>query len=451
MIRLRPALVTAALVVGLAAALYRIISPDPDRHEAVARELRDSHAWLSRSDETLSINAIVDLSLTMQPFVSSQYADLLNAIDTKLADRIRWFGFGTARRGGKQDIDPLDLKSLTDPGSYVRLNNDYAAVFDSLSEDGEYILIADGVQSDTNDTVQMLGRIVRALGGWLDKGGNLKVLIARLPYQGTYYPEGATCRETRRNYDCANRPLLIFLLARSERGLTDLQNALGSIGEFSAEVDMGQTLFLDPIRRGKDLPKTVRERMKRDGFPKSAFRFQHEHSVDGKHLIPFYNILQGTIDDNGYYPLTFRLNAGASGLSADDMYEMSRSLRPKAEVLGFQATDTSISLVSMPATVDEVSYRVYADSSGGSLAALYFVVPVRLPPHSKTDGVALRVTMRLSIAGAQFVVPADISTTDDCDPSNCPRTLNLQPLIGAIVREHYSFGRAILLADWPQQ
>jgi hypothetical protein len=49
---------------------------------------------------------------------------------------------------------------------------------------------------------------------------------------------------------------------------------------------------------------------------------------------------------------------------------------------------------------------------------------------------------------ANSLVPAGYTTASDCDAAACGRTLNLAPLLGAILRDDYVPARVLLLTEW---
>ena len=69
-------------------------------------------------------------------------------------------------------------------------------------------------------------------------------------------------------------------------------------------------------------------------------------------------------------------------------------------------------------------------------------------PDTPPTRVASLLTLGVSPAGANTVIPDSYSTRRDDRPAKCSRTLNLQRTIGAVLREHYVLGRALLVTEW---
>ncbi len=149
---------------------------------------------------------------------------------------------------------------------------------------------------------------------------------------------------------------------------------------------------------------------------------------------------------SGYVPLRFRLTPAADeepwrSLAPDDRRAFLESLRPQVRAWAVRSRRDSTWLEAFEPDIFQPT--VAADSAG----TLVVTVPVRKPTLKGVRHFAWLVSL-VPYQTATRLVPAGLSTPDDCSPEACNQTLNLAQLLGAIVRDDYAPARTVLLTEW---
>jgi len=110
------------------------------------------------------------------------------------------FGTGSEKSGGVSEIRRSFGRSPpTEPGQYMLLNNNYAALIGELcaakAAGRIFLVVTDGVQSneDRNEN-SLMGRTAAAMKKWLEMGGCLEVRILTAPCKGKYFSEELRAR-----------------------------------------------------------------------------------------------------------------------------------------------------------------------------------------------------------------------------------------------------------------
>jgi hypothetical protein len=129
------------------------------------------------------------------------------------------------------------------------------------------------------------------------------------------------------------------------------------------------------------------------------------------------------------------------------MDRVAESLEPsfqhwRIDTLSVERESTTLTPTSGPTILDAASEPA-PEPMRASLSAT-----VQHSPDAPRERIASLLTIGLSSAGANTVVPDRFSTRRDDRPSACSQTLNLQRTMGAILREHYVVGRTLLVTEW---
>lgn len=396
-----------------------------------------------------SVDVYVDLSKTMSPFAhqrTSIYYQIIYQLHNRLAGQISIHGFGFAPGDSVQTIKELAAPvALLQRSTYDRLNNDYAHLFTGFDDiSTTRIVLTDGVQSNRGAAGERAAYagIVEAARAWLQKGGFFAVMLYRSDYDGTYYPESPVCAGTSVSYSC-RRPLLAFVFAPSPETLNQLLHELGTDLAPQHIIRVGgNDLSLHPLanqflessagRRGKPLLRDL-----------TAMPLQNYVPV------PTGLVSAQAVDNNGYIPLQFDLRLASNAtywraLPSEQLRQFLSSL--KLDVRAWETDPRSDSLRLSPIEVGRqgVTVDVLETSAQDSVVAR-ITVQVRKPADSKMRHFAWLFS--LQTADGDALIPADFSTDVDCTREQCPLTLNLRPLLGAILRD-YTPGRLLLITEW---
>jgi hypothetical protein len=474
--RLRPALAVPRRVFPTAllaaVALAGCGGPEPDV-SAVARAVVAAHPAAAAGLQTAEpgplgpVEVYVDRSLTMRPYLAAgatgRFRTLLEQLHNELGGDATFHGFGVAPGADSQTAEPLAVGRLLDAAAYDRVNNDYAALFGALTAgatDGApptRVVVTDGVQSDAAEG-GLYGRIVAAARAHLARGGLFAALVYRAGYDGTYFPEGAACAGRRLQMACADRPLVLFVLAPSRGALDGLLAALGPAAQPEAVVQAGgsdaRLVPLAEVTPGAPpAPEGARARRPR---PVELLDALEEVAVQGFRDVPVARVRARSADAQGFVPLTFDLQfadaAPWARLPAEEQAAFLRTLRPQLRAWAYDPQADSLALDSAAVFVrtDSARVEVQADSAGGA-PRVRVVVPVRRPTVGGAAAEARHFAWVLSLVpyqSAQRLVPPGLSTADDCAAGACGQTLNLAPLLGAVLKDTYVPARLLFLTEW---
>jgi len=404
----------------------------------------------SKSGDGLrSFKVFVDRTLSMKPFVGeeeSSYDRMIRILDNVFATRSSFYGFGYRTQEGDQYADPISAVQLQDPSTYQWVNNDYADIFSSFNsvEDTTRLVISDGVQSDVGGG-ERFRRIVKSIGNWIDRGGVFAVLAYRAPYRGTYYHEVPEPGQI--EYECSDRPFYVFGFLPSVDAFGDLSSVLADegftpvhqvlIGEAAAKVSPRQ----------RSLPERQRERGSRllNGFK--------DYGGEGDLSNVYYGrpILHG---GNANVRVDASVNLQGfpwKGLSDQELERVLGTAEPSVRswsvnsVLADTASTHSLGTIRIGSS--EAEARILSSSDSSWMAG----VQIPLSQRPRKDGrqlMASVLSLNPSPTGATRLIPSDLSTRRDNRASACNSTLNLRPMLGSVLRQHYVIGRTMLVTDW---
>jgi len=308
-------------------------------------------------------------------------------------------------------------------------------------------VITDGVESDPEGGPRF-GRIVGAADRWVRAGGVFAAFLYRAPYAGTYFSEGAACPRGTLALACADRPLVAFVFAPTAEHVAQLAASVGADLQPAHVVRIGG--------RDADLVPVAEVAVEGERRPLQILRDAGETIAPGFEAVPYARIEARATRADGFVPLEFevRLDPEAEpwrSLSQTEREAFVRTLRPRLRAWAVDTRRDTVALHEVEADV----YRptVTVDSAG----VAHVVVPVKRPATAgpgvggtAADG-ARRFAFLLSLVpyeSAPGLVPDGFSTASDCDPARCGQTLNLAPLLGAILRDDYVPARTLLLAEW---
>lgn len=405
------------------------------------------------------VEVYVDLSLSIQPFLAPAeggppaFTRLVEALDNSLGADVSFFGFGFEPDSAAQTVTPVPVGRLLQAASYGRVNNDYGALFSGFAPDSTgdlgptRVVITDGVESDPEGGPRF-GRIVGAADRWVRAGGVFAVLVFRAPYAGTYFSEGAACPRGRVALACADRPLVAFVFAPTAATVGQLTASLGDDLQPAHVVRMGG--------RDAELAAVAEVAVEGSRRPLVLLRDVGETVAPGFEAVPTARVNGQAAGATGFVPLEFtvRIDEAAEpwrGLSGAERAAFLRTLRPRLRAWAVSTRRDSVALREVD--VDVYRPTVTVDSAG----VAHVVVPIKRPvtAGAGVDGTAAegarRFAFLLSLVpyeSATTLVPEGLSTASDCDAARCGQTLNLAPLLGAILRDDYVPARTLLLAEW---
>ncbi len=423
--------------------------------QAVLKDAPEASGALRRTGDAPigPVEVYVDLSLSIKPYLAPSdggapaFSRLVEALDNSLGSDVTFYGFGFEPDSAAQTVSPMPVSRLLQAASYTRVNNDYGALFSTFTPDSTgamgatRVVITDGVESDPEGGPRF-GRIVAAADQWVRSGGVFAAFVYRASYSGTYYSEGAACPRGRLQMACPDRPLVAFVFAPTADQAAKLRATLGADlqPEHVVQVggrDAGLDALADVSVAGSRRPLTLLRNLDAVVAP-------------GFEAIPTADVNSRTADAQGFVPLEFtvRIDAAAEpwrSLSPSERETFLKTLRPRLRTWAITTRRDSVALHEVSADV----YRptVTVDSAG----VAHVVLPVKRPPTTGPAEGARRFAFLLSLVpyeSAAGLVPDGLSTPTDCDPARCGQTLNLAPLLGAILRDDYVPARTLLIAEW---
>ena len=409
----------------------------------IVAEAPEARASLVRATDVPvgNVEVYVDLSLSMRPYLADASASVLRRVlvdmSNDLGGEVSFQGFGFAPGDAAQTVTPTPVGALLSPDTYARVNNDYGALFGRFAAPTDRtpgpvrVVFTDGVESDPEGGA-MFGRVVASADRYVRAGGAFAALVWRAPYAGTYYSEGAACPRGAFEMACQDRPLVAFVFAPTAGQLAALTAGLATPPDHAVRVG-ARDGTLEPVAEIAVAGSRRPERLLRDA---------REVVADGYEPVT-RGLIGGTAAlPSGHVPLTFRFAPDARlepwrTLSAEDRRTFLASLRP---TLRGWSVGRDGALAEFEPDVFRPSVSV--DTTG----ALVVTVPTKKPA---ADGRHVAFLLSLTpYETAARLVPAGLSTPDDCSPERCGQTLNLAPLLGAILRDDYVPARAVLLTEW---
>lgn len=399
------------------------------------------------------IRVYVDRSLTMAPFDRSRtspFGALLDRFDDWIQQEVSFAGFGYEHRGdSRQQVVPMPAHLLREPGTYSFANNDYEALFRSFRlGDTTRVIITDGVQSDPNDQTRLAG-VADALHQWTSAGGSFAALIYRNRYTGQYYSD--LDGGSRPVYGCADRPLVVFVLAPSSQAVDDLVERLGLAHAFELKLGGGSSQI-------RPVAETLAEG--EGGRGNRVMRGIESTRVRG--FAPVYTAIvadRSGRDSDGYVPLQFEVVA----LRTSEPWRALGEAETRAVLTGFRldlrawsydrhtlGTGKRLDPSALGLTAKSLDVRTPPPpvlSRRGDTLVARFTIPVRRP-DSEADDFVLLASLRPGEAAARRLVPDVFSTDDDRSAAACSRTLKLERLLSALVLRNYVPARTLLVVDW---
>jgi hypothetical protein len=395
----------------------------------------------------------VDQSASMRPYLSAgptgEYHRFLEGLYNRIgADRatLHSFGFHSGQQEQAVRVAPID--ALLRASNYVLLNNDYASLFAQFASiDTTRLVVTDGVQSDPGSGARF-AEIIKGARGWIQRGGVFATLVYRSDYQGTYFPEAATCPMSAVHFSCPDRPFVVFAFAPSVQVIEQLlSDVMGpNLAPEHAVVIGGRSLELKLVNRA-DAPEGQRrkDRLLRSSNPVYVrdIRPSEWVTVDARPARA----------NDGFMPLQFDivLTEDTAAWKQMDQVNLERfitRLRPSLRAWGIDSLrhgQPVLQEVDVFQKVDGTKIE-WRDNEGGNPAVARVTVPVRRPPtHARYIAWVLTLT---TVDNVDLLVPSGYSTEIDCANDTCNRTLNLAPLLGAIVRDLYVPGRQMFVTDW---
>ena len=434
----------------------------------------DLTALRKENAELQHVEVYVDRSLSMMPYLASRensdFYGLLNRLGNFVGSETRFYGFGyESAQDEKQTVSEMSPVRLKEASSYTYKNNDYGSLLGRLSKgEATNLVMTDGVQSDPKTKAQ-LGRVLSAIDQWVRSGGTFATLIHRTPYHGQYYSD---LPGEEPDYSCSDRPLSTFALGQSPSAVDDLLERFGPELQPDHVVRLGENpLPIRPVQR------TVAEEGRRG---RRVFRSTEEYVLKGFEQVFKAPIAPASTDSDGFAPLQFRATIDLTAfpwkaLGETEVKSLLESLEPEVEaftlsrgaierinqpdrqqrasILPQQANEnrqsnqektlvkpTSIQLREMPDPVVNME---------GDSARVQFTIPARRPEAGpRSTKFALLVRLGVGPRGARMLIPDEYSTTNDLNPANCDKVLNLQQLVGTIMHRNYAPGQALLLSEW---
>lgn len=396
--------------------------------------------------EAGDLQVYVDRSLSMRPYTTggeSVYFDLLSTIDGQLAGQVNFYGFGYPSEEDQQVVESADAFFFEDPDAYTWVNNDYGSLFSDLAPDQPHLILSDGVQSEPEEGARF-GGIVSSIGTWLETGGVFTLLVYRGPYEGTYYHEvpdtGAIA------YNCSDRPFYgfgFFPSVAAKQEYIEILEANGvetvhqiTIGTSSASVTPREHAHPanEDQRRGDRLFRSLTDH--RDTHPDVG------HVFSGQVANP--NAGAGS-------PMQFDVSVDSTALpwralSKADREHVMNALEPtfqhwRIDTLSVGNSNAVLTKTDTPrifdtgATVRD-TWDAHVDAS-----LLY-------SPKGRQERIASVLQLGLGPAGANRLIPNNLTTRRDNNENACSQTLNIQQTMGAVIREHYVLGEALLVTEW---
>ncbi|HEX8297749.1 MAG TPA: hypothetical protein VF594_01200, partial [Rubricoccaceae bacterium] len=193
--------------------------------------------------------------------------------------------------------------------------------------------------------------------------------------------------------------------------------------------------------------------------PRTLLRGLDQTVAPGFEAVPVASVDNRAADAQGFVPLEFTLRVDDDAepwrsLSQAERATFLRTLRPRLRAFAVSTRRDSVALREVE--VDVYRPTVTVDSVG----VAHVTLPVKRPATAGAgvDGTAAdgarHFAFLLSLVpyeSAPGLVPDGLSTPTDCDAARCGQTLNLAPLLGAILRDDYVPARTLLLAEWRER
>lgn len=395
------------------------------------------------------VEVFVDLSKTMAPFAhdrTSTYYQIADRLYNRLGGQIAFYGFGFASGDSAQSIAALPAPAvLLQQRTYDRTNNDYADLFSSFDRfSTTRIILTDGVQSSRGDAGgrAAYARIVEVARQWLRQGGFFAVLMYRSSYDGIYYPESALCTAGAVHYDC-ERLLLAFVFAPSPRRLSQLLHELGpGLAPLHLIRAGGSDLSLQPLATRALAPSE-----RRAGIP--LLRDLMMVPLQNYVPVPKGLVSNQAVDDHGYVSLQFDLALSENTehwrtLPSEQLRQFLASLSVDVQVWETDPRQDSLQLSTVEIDRQKATIEIL-DTAARDTVVARLTLPVRKPVGSSARYFAWLLSLRS--ADGDMLIPDGFSTDTDCTGERCPLTLNLRPLLGAIMRD-YTPGRLLFITEW---
>lgn len=395
--------------------------------------------------EVGDLQVYVDRSASMRPYTlggESVYFDLLSTLDGQLAGQVDFYGFGYPSQEQGQVVEPADPFFLEDPDAYLWVNNDYGPLFADLDPDQPHLIISDGVQSAPEEGARF-GGIVSSIGAWLETGGIFTLLAYRGPYDGTYYHEVPEIGSIA--YSCDDRPFYGFGFFPSVAAKQEYLNILEAngvetaheitIGTSSTSVELRERAHpVDDQRRGERLFRSLTDH--RDTHPDVGNVFS------GRVANP--NASPGA-------PLQFDVSVDSTVLPWRTLSEANRervmdALQPTFQHWRIDTLSVANSNVVLTKTDEPRIFNT--DATVHDTWQAHVDASMSYVPQQRRERIASVVQLGLGASGANRLIPDDLSVRRDDDPSACSQTLNIQQTMGAVIREHYVLGEALLVTEW---
>ena len=408
------------------------------------------------------VTAYVDLSESMMGYLkdeSSTYRQFVTTLYNRLGNGVEFNGFGRRKGETKQHINTVTASSLLNASSYVRLNNDYSDLFRRLDANEASLIVTDGVQSHNEDG-PLYGGIVDAVDSWLQNGGYFAVLLYRSSFNGDYFNE-IPSPDSKKELVCTvkDRPFTVFVFLPSPDAMSELLALLGeslqpehvlAIGDKTMEIEPVETKIRvsdsGRISRGS---KVIRSLAKKDKLGLSPY---HHSTVIGS-----------SANEDGYLPLQFDITLPIDpkqqlNLTQEEAITILKQLRPSIQTwqldIPRSLRNLELSSLNIEDLIESKDVKEHLDSrsiqileSDSSQVKARLQVHVQ-KPNEERENFAWILSLYLSPDGADQMVPDDFSTLVDYKASECDKILNLQPLLGAILRKNYVPGRALLFTKW---
>lgn len=416
------------------------------------------------------VEAYFDRSLSMRPYLAnregSDFYRLINRLGNFIGSETSFFGFGFRSASDEKqaimEMSPIELKR---PATFTFKNNDYGSLLDRLSKgSATNFVVTDGVQSDPESGAR-LGKVLSAIDRWVRTGGTFATLLYRTPYYGQYYSDRPGEDP---QYSCPDRPLTTFALGRSPSAVDDLLERFGEELRPDHVVRLGKNpLPIAPVQR------TIAEDGRRG---KRVFREHEEYVLENFDQVFRAPVAPSAAGPDGFVPLQFRASLDMSAfpwkaLGKDEIRAFLRNVEPEVEAFALRQSgiekinrsdqsrsasfaptqsskeDSLRLLQPVPVQVKNIPEPVMSIS--GDTSRVQFTLPVRRPDaKGMTSKFAFLVRLGVNTKGARMLIPDDYTTSNDLDPANCSKVLNLRQLVGTIMHRNYAPGQALLLSEW---
>jgi hypothetical protein len=418
---------------------------------AITSEVKGSHSGLVTSFETNQAATLhVDTSASMNGFalgdakqpdplflklneyLSTRKSDRLQALSTKYSGSSAWISYAQLRFQTNYD-GALDM-ALAIRGFSTSLERIHFFVTDGQPWD-----------SGQNPGYQ---EVANAVTDFMTKGGRCSLFLYRSPYRGYYSSpiSGSTVF-----YQCTNRPFELWVFSPAGCAYEQLVKDLTSrndelkplvtmqFGEPSFRVILTNTALPEPGKTTGQLIGRIHE--------------AHTGYELGKPCnYPLLRIRRGAIDEHGYLPLQFDVEALSKmvGTTAEwfqqnvriemDCWDIPRNFPADKPVKEDKiATNRTAGLVHLWTKHLDSEIKSSTNTPGR------FRLIVRVPPGS--DRQAWVMTIRLKHVGPATWLPKDFSTPDDRKPDQSDRILKLDEMLGVLMANTEKLATVLFLTE----